>query len=158
MVELVPMSAEELRQFLAWSIPNYAEGHVRSGRWKEAEALERSRAEHAQLLPRGVETPDHYLRTVRDERRGERVGEVWYALQRSEGAPLLFIYWIGIDPAHRRKGYATEVFASVEKEARRLGAARVALHVFGDNDGARAFYAKLGYVETNVVMAKDLGR
>ncbi len=156
MVELVPMTSEELAKFLEASIPDYAKAHVRSGRWKESESIERSRAEHRQLLPRGVETPDHYLRTVRAGKLGERVGEVWYAFQRQEGWPQVFVYWIGIDEAHRRKGYASEAFARVEEEGRRLGATRIALHVFGDNDGARAFYAKLGYAETNVVMAKPL--
>lgn len=152
------MTPGELQVYLERSIPEYAADHVRSGRWKPEDAVERSRAEHQQLLPRGVETPDNYLRTVLDPDLGERIGEVWYALQRQEGSPRLFVYWIGIAEAHRRKGYASAVLLEVENEARRLGATRVVLHVFGDNLGARALYEKLGYSTTNLLMAKPVRR
>lgn len=156
MIRLQPMTPEELHAFLERSIPAYAEDHVRAGRWKASDAIERSRAEHEQLLPQGVHTPDNYLRTVQDAASGARVGEVWYTLLMPEGFPQLFVYWIGIDAEHRRKGFATEVFGEIEKEARRLGATRIALHVFGDNTGARAFYEKLGFRATNISMSKVL--
>jgi RimJ/RimL family protein N-acetyltransferase len=156
MIKLVAMSAEEFQTFLGWSIPDYAEAHVKAGRWNPNDAVERSKAEHAQLLPNGVETPDNYLRTVYDDALGRQVGEVWYALQKQDGWPQLFVYWIGIGKEFRQRGYATEVFRLLEAEAKRLGAARIALHVFGDNVGARALYEKLGYVTTNIVMAKDV--
>jgi ribosomal protein S18 acetylase RimI-like enzyme len=38
-----------------------------------------------------------------------------------------------------------------------MGIQKVTLHVFGDNTVARSLYRKLGFVETNVVMAKSLG-
>jgi len=156
MVRLVPMTAPELQKFLESSIPEYAQDWVRSGRWKPEDALERSREEHAQLLPQGVETPDQYLRTVWEEAGGERVGEVWYGLQRQEGWDQLFLYWIGIRPEHRRRGYAADVLREVESEARRLGAVRLGLHVFAENAGARALYERIGFVTTNLLMAKDL--
>ena len=155
MVRLRPMTPEEFRAFLDWSVPDYAQANVRAGRWKESDAVDRSRAEYAQLLPQGVDTPDNFLRTIIDE-QGARVGEVWFALQKQEGWPQLFVYWIGIDERHRRRGYATEVFRIVEGEAKRLGAARVALHVFGDNTAARALYERLGYAAKNVIMAKQM--
>jgi ribosomal protein S18 acetylase RimI-like enzyme len=156
MIQLVPMTPRELQAFLERSIPEYAAEHVRAGRWRKEDSVERSRAEHEHLLPNGVESPDNYLRTVVDPERGERVGEVWYTLQKQEGWPQLFVYWIGIDENHRRRGYASEVLRKVEEEARRLGASRVALHVFGDNTGARTLYEKLGYSTTNVLMAKPV--
>jgi ribosomal protein S18 acetylase RimI-like enzyme len=156
MIRLSPMTSDEYRAFVETLIPDYAEGHVRAGRWKAADAVEKSRAEVEQLLPHRAETPDQYLRIVRDAASGERVGEVWYALQRQEGWPQLFVYWIGIDPAARRKGYATAVFAELEAEARRLGASRTALHVFGDNRGAIALYERLGFQTTNLLMAKSV--
>jgi len=155
MIELRPMTPEELRSFLDWSIPDYAEAHVKAGRWKESDALDRSRKEHDQLLPQGVDTPGTFLRTIHDE-EGTRVGEVWFTLQEQEGWPQVFVYWLGVGEPHRRKGYATEAFRQIEREAKRLGACRVALHVFGDNTAARALYEKLGYAATNVIMAKPV--
>jgi len=157
MITLEPMTAAELRSFLDWSIADYAEDHVRAGTWDAAHALERSRAEHAQLLPQGVETPDNYLRTIRAEDVGNRVGEVWYALRRDEGPPQLFVYWIGIDRQFRRRGYASAALRRLETEARNLGATRIALHAFGDNQEGRALYEKLGYQITHVLMAKTVG-
>jgi len=158
MIRLEPMTPDELQAYLDRSVPEYAADHVRSGRWRPEDAVERSRAEHQQLLPKGVDTPDQYLRTVVDPDVGERVGEVWYALQRQDGSPQLFVYWIGIAERHRRKGYASAVLLQVEDEARRLGAARVVLHVFADNVGARALYETLGYSTTNLLMAKSVRR
>lgn len=156
MVRLEAMTEEECRAFLETLIPEYAQGHVRAGSWKASDADERSRAEVTHMLAQGVHTPDHYLRTIHDDRSGVRVGEVWYALQKQEGWPQLFVYWIGIGEDHRRKGYAQAVFPALEQEAQRLGARRVALHVFGDNTGAIALYEKVGFAPTNVLMAKNV--
>jgi RimJ/RimL family protein N-acetyltransferase len=157
MVRLDPMSAQEYDAFLAWSIPEYAAEHVRAGNWDPAKAIELAQAEHAQLLPKGPETPDHYLRTIVKEPDGKRVGEVWYAVRKQGPVTELFLYWIGIDEAHRRHGYAAEALGQIEREALRLGATRMALHVFGGNTAAQTLYAKLGYSTTNVLMAKELG-
>jgi RimJ/RimL family protein N-acetyltransferase len=46
--------------------------------------------------------------------------------------------------------------ALLEEEARRLGAPRIELNVFGGNEPARALYHKLGYREDAVVMSKPL--
>jgi len=148
------MTAEELVAYLARSIPEYAAEHVRTGEWTEAEALERSRADHAALLPEGVASPGHFLRTVHDAGTGRRVGEVWYGLRSVGERPE--VYWIGIDPAFRRRGYAAATFRAVEDEARRLGADRLALHVFGANTGARALYETLGFVPVDLVLAKPV--
>ena len=56
----------------------------------------------------------------------------------------------------RRRGYAEQAMLALEKEARRMGAGTIRLHVFGHNSAARPLYEKLGYYPTNIVMAKDL--
>lgn len=154
MIELVPMRPEELSSFLDRMVPDYAESHVRSGQWSTEEAPKRARAEIDHLLPQGVDSPDQFLRLVRDPGLGRSVGEVWCSLRKQDGPPTFFVYWIGIAPSFRRKGYASEAFREVEAEARRQGAVRVALHVFGENVAARALYEKLGYGVTNLIMAK----
>ncbi|MCI4345136.1 MAG: GNAT family N-acetyltransferase [Thermoplasmata archaeon] len=156
MIQLVPMTPDEYERFAAESVDLYAADHVRAGTWTPADAPARARAELAGLLPNGVETPDHVLRVVRDGATGERVGEVWFAFQHTEGPPQLFLFWIGINEKHRRRGLATAVFAELEKDARERGATRVALHVFGENAGAQSLYAKLGFKPTNIIMAKPV--
>lgn len=156
MIRLVPMTPAELDDFLATSIPRYAEESVRSGRWTREIALDSSRTEHERLLPQGVATPDQYLRTIRDAGTGERVGELWYAHRSEAGPKQVWIFWIGIDPAHRRHGYAQDALRALEAETRRLGSDRLGLHVFAFNSGARALYDRMGFEATNVVMWKTV--
>jgi ribosomal protein S18 acetylase RimI-like enzyme len=154
MIRLDPMRADQLQAFLASSIKNYADEHVRSGGWDPAGALEKSRMDHEKLLPKGVETPDNYLRILTETASGARVGEIWYALQHEGRVTRIWIYWIGIEEKFRRHGYGEAALQQLEGEAQRLGADRVALHVFGHNAGARSLYSKMGYEVTNLVMSK----
>jgi ribosomal protein S18 acetylase RimI-like enzyme len=158
MIRLVPMSLPEYELFVARSAKDYAAEHVRAGTWEAGDALRRAHAELGELLPQGLDTPDHFLRSVWDASGDERVGELWYCFQRAQARPQLFVYWIGIDEKHRRRGFATDVFERLEAVAREAGAHRVALHVFGDNTAAQAFYHRLGYRATNIVMAKDFAK
>jgi RimJ/RimL family protein N-acetyltransferase len=150
MVRLEPMSSSELTELLDRLAPGYAEDHVRAGNWPVEGSLERARAEIAHLLPKGVETPDHFLRTLREEGTGERLGETWYCRREGE----LFIFWLGIDPAHRRRGHAASVLHLLEAEARRLGARRMGLHVFAANEGARALYEREGFRPVGILMTR----
>jgi RimJ/RimL family protein N-acetyltransferase len=156
MIRVEPMTEERFTAFLEETIVRYAEENVRTGRWDAAGAVEHSRAEHARLLPQGLATPHEYLRSIFAGDSGERVGDLWFS-HRSEGGPKqIWIFWIGIDPAHRRHGYAIEALRAIEVEARQLGSTRVGLHVFASNSGARALYERLGYAPTNLVMWKEL--
>jgi RimJ/RimL family protein N-acetyltransferase len=156
MIRVEPMTEERFLAFLEESIVRYAEENVRTGRWDSASGIEHSRAEHARLLPQGLATPEEYLRSIFAGDSGERVGDLWFS-HRGEGGPKqIWIFWIGIDPAHRRHGYAIEALRTIEVEARRLGSTRVGLHVFAFNSGARALYERLGYEPTNLVMWKEL--
>jgi RimJ/RimL family protein N-acetyltransferase len=150
------MTGVEFVEFRAWADRRYADEHVEAGTWAQSGALERSQAEMEQLLPKGVETSDHFLRVVEDETLGGVVGEVWYHLQRSEASGQLFVYWIGIREPFRGHGRGTVVLQLLEAEARRLNVNRLALHVFAHNTKAQALYARLGYLPTNVLMAKTL--
>ncbi len=47
--------------------------------------------------------------------------------------------------------------SALEVLARELGYDAIGLHVFGDNEVARALYRSAGYVETDVTMRKRLG-
>jgi RimJ/RimL family protein N-acetyltransferase len=156
MIRVEPMSEERFTEFFEESVRRYAEENVRSGRWVAEVAVERSRAEHERLLPQGLRTPDEYVRSIFDAATGARVGDLWYS-HRSEGGPKqVWIFWIGIDPEHRRHGYGADAMRAIESEARKLGSTKVGLHVFAFNTGARAMYSGLGYVATNLVMWKEL--
>jgi RimJ/RimL family protein N-acetyltransferase len=158
MIRLEPMTEDEFGPFFEASVARYARENTRSGRWSEDGATSRSRREHEQLLPQGLRSPDQFLRTVRDAATGERVGELWFALRSEDGPKQVWIFWLGIDAPHRRKGYGAAALRAVEDEARRLGVDRVGLHVFAHNTGARTLYERAGFETTNVVMWKPVPR
>ncbi|MCX4988652.1 GNAT family N-acetyltransferase [Streptomyces sp. NBC_00568] len=83
---------------------------------------------------------------------------VWFAtVPGAEGAAPAAIgrcvvdgRWAGfaaveVDPAHRRKGLATAVMASLARRALDEGASAAWLQVEADNTGARELYARMGF-------------
>lgn len=155
-VRLVPLPPAELDDYLELLIREYAQDHVRDGQWTEAEAPARARRDVGRLLPRGVDTPDQYLRAIVADRAGVPVGRLWYAVRREEGPPHLFIYDLLIFENERGHGYGEAAMRALEPIARELGVSRIGLHVFGHNGIAIRLYERLGYRTTNLLMSKDV--
>jgi ribosomal protein S18 acetylase RimI-like enzyme len=156
MVQLIPMTDAEYAVYLERAVREYADGHVRGGRWTAGEALEKSAEEYRRLLPEGTATPDQHLFMIEDTALGEKVGLLWFAVQKQGDEPVIFVYDVHVDEQFRRRGYGEQAFQALETMARELGAHKISLHVFGYNHSARALYQKLGFVETNVMMSKQL--
>jgi ribosomal protein S18 acetylase RimI-like enzyme len=151
---LRPMRADEFDAFLAYSMESYARGIATQGGESEEFAHAKSKADHATILPQGLDTPGHWIFVV--EAGGERVGVLWLAEREHGNEKVCFIYDIEIDEAHRGRGYGRVAMELAEIEARSHGLRRISLNVFGANEVARNLYRSLGYVETSVQMAKDL--
>lgn len=156
MTHLSPMTESAFARYLEFAIPDFARDKVQSGQWAEAEALELSRAGYAEMLPRGLATPDNYFYTVRDGATLMDIGMLWFAAQVRADQRIAFVYDIYIRPEHQRKGHASRAFAALEAKAQALGLTGIGLHVFGHNAGAQALYQRLGYVATNINMFKPL--
>lgn len=62
-------------------------------------------------------------------------------------AQALSIVDVVTAPQQRRNGYATGLLSQIVGWAQRMGASDAALQVQGDNVGARALYARLGFQE-----------
>jgi ribosomal protein S18 acetylase RimI-like enzyme len=154
-IALEPMTQLEFEAWLSRAIVDYAQEHVADGQWSEDEAVEKSRAEHDKLLPQGLATPDNHLWSIVRAGDGERVGILWVNV-RQKPKPHAFIFYIEISPEFRRQGFAAAAMKQLEVEAKRWGAETIRLHVFGHNAAARPLYEKLGYIPTNIVMAKTL--
>lgn len=154
-VTLEPMTPAQFDAWLPGQIADYAREHVVDGQWSEDEAMEKSRAEHEKLLPKGVATPDQRMWAITRKGDGEAVGLLWVHFQ-EKPRPRVFVYNIEIYPDFRRRGYAEAAMTLLEDEARRMGAESIRLHVFGHNAAARPLYEKLGYSPTNILMAKLL--
>jgi GNAT superfamily N-acetyltransferase len=152
-VTLVPMSEARYEVWRDRAVAEYAAEHVKTGRWTAEEAPERSAEQFAELLPDGPATPDHWLWTVRSS-AGDDVGVLWVARQPRPG--LAFIFDIEMDESRRGQGFGTATLQALEEWCRANAFTSIGLHVFGHNTGAWQLYKRMGYVETNVNMEKQL--
>jgi ribosomal protein S18 acetylase RimI-like enzyme len=153
-VRLDPMTDEEFAAFLREAVVTYADAHVEAGSWPAEGAHERSVEEHARLLPQGLATPGHHLYTARDG--DDRIGVLWLARRPHGTGEMVFVYNVEVEASRRGRGYGAAIMRAAEERTSADGLDRLQLHVFGDNEVARSLYRKLGYAETNVVMAKQL--
>jgi RimJ/RimL family protein N-acetyltransferase len=153
-VTLVEMDETSFRRFTDHLLHDYAADKVKAGAWSADEAEDRAAKEIEELLPEGTLTRDHYLYSVRDESVPAEVGKLWISLR--DSGRTLWIYDIHVHERFRRRGYASRILHLVEDKARELGSAKVELHVFGHNHGARALYEQVGYTPMSIVMAKPV--
>jgi ribosomal protein S18 acetylase RimI-like enzyme len=145
--------------FEAWfdvAATSHAADQVRAGNWPPDGAVEKARGQLRQLLPDGTRSAGHHLYHVLDDATAAPVGSLWVLIEPHDGRIDAFIYDIVIDQALRGRGYGEATMRAAEVEARRLGATRIGLHVFGFNTVARRLYEKLGYETTNINMEKPL--
>ena len=68
-----------------------------------------------------------------------------------------WVYYVAVNPKHRRTGIGRALMSSVEEGLARLGCPKLNLQVRASNHQAVAFYERLGYeVEDRVSMGKRL--
>ncbi|HEY3870527.1 MAG TPA: GNAT family N-acetyltransferase [Actinocrinis sp.] len=155
-VRLDPMSQQEFDAYLVRAVPEYAAAKVGAGTWAREGAEGMSQAAFASLLPLGLETPGHYLYTVRDAASGEPVAILYLAERPRGGRSAVYVYDIKVGAEHRGRGYGRATMNAALERARDLGAAEINLHVLGSNTTARQLYRSLGFVETDVDMSLSL--
>lgn len=66
------------------------------------------------------------------------------------------LYFIGILPPYRRRGYAMQALRLLEDKIRQQGLEEIRLYVFGHNTPACALYEKMGYAAVSMTMAKPV--
>jgi GNAT superfamily N-acetyltransferase len=121
MVQLVPMTETEFQTFRESDVAEYAQEHVKAGRWRPEEALQLAEQEFTDLLPDGLTTPNHYLFSIEDEALGTKVGRLWFAVRDGERGPIAFVFNVVIFEEFRRRGYGTQAFQVLEEKVRELG-------------------------------------
>ena len=151
MVKLEKMNSHEFQKYLDFAIQNYADEHIKAGNWDELDAINKATQEYETLLPDRENTVNHNLFVIRDE--NQDVGMIWLAQQSSDKG---FIYDINIREDNQGRGYGKQAMEEIERVAQQLGLKSIRLHVFGHNRSARNLYEKLGYIETDIIMQKDI--
>ncbi|WP_136054095.1 GNAT family N-acetyltransferase [Microbacterium sp. K24] len=153
-VEVSPMTAERYPRFAAQSEAGFAQDLAASGRYSPEEAAAESHRQMLLELPDGLATEGQELFTASVD--GVEVGILWLGMRVRDGRPHAFILDIEVAAEQRRKGYGRALMHAAEREARRLGADSIGLHVFGFNTGAIALYEELGYRRVEEGLLLDL--
>ena len=151
---LLPMTQPEYEAFVERAIPEYAADNVRAGYWSASEALEKSREGYEKLLPKGLQTENHYLYTLYDV--DQAVGMIWIRADLQSPIKNGFIFELYVDEKFRGKGYGKQAILLIEEKARELGLKSLGLHVFAVNNVARNLYESVGYEVSSLNMTKKL--
>ena len=106
-------------------------------------------------MPDGLDTPDQYLYAIYSGQE-QHVGYLWFGPLDEGGRAFAVLYDIVIFDPYRRRGYGLEALQVLEQRVKSRGLGEIRLRVFGHNQAARGLYEKLGYVATNITMAKPL--
>ncbi len=156
MVKLIPMTENEFKAYLDYSVREYAEDNVRVGYWDESEALQKSKQIHNQLLPNGLPSKDQHLFSIMDETSGGVVGMLWLEIKPDRPTPAAFIYNIRIKEGLRGRGYGKQTLHAAENLLRSMNIKTLSLHVFADNTAAKRLYEKVGFETISYNMRKVL--
>ncbi|HEY5454974.1 MAG TPA: GNAT family N-acetyltransferase [Acidothermaceae bacterium] len=152
-VTLQPMSPEEIGPWLEQSKADHIADRIDTGEDPEtAEGITDAIAER--LFPGGVPAAGQYVFLVTED--ALPVGSVWTGAG-YEGPPDVWFLWsIEIDVAARGHGLGRHAVRLAEEFARKSGATKLELNVFGNNSVARSLYESLGYRITTIQMSKLL--
>lgn len=155
-VILRPMTPEEFVPYEDADAHHYAENMVRAGFWSAEGAFHKAKKIHADLIPEGVHTKDHLFFVIEDAETRESMGVIWLFIDRETQPPSGFIYDLLLHAQFRGRGLGKQAMLALEKKAKDLGLASLALNVFDDNTVAKSLYTSLGYEVQSLNMRKRL--
>lgn len=158
MVRLVPMTPDEVEEYLRRDLAVLARENVAAGYWGQAEAEERARKSQARTLPGGPATAGHHFFHIQDPTVNQKVGWLWLFEDQEARPPTGFIYDLAVEEPFWRRGYAEAALLALEAMARERGLESLGLHVFAHNASARRLYDKVGYTTRSLNMIKAVGR
>jgi ribosomal protein S18 acetylase RimI-like enzyme len=149
-----PMTEAEFDRWRSHAVRQFARD-LSSGGSPEDEALARSEAVHARLLPDGRATSGVHIHALFAD--GTAVGHVWVSEQEVRpGEPGAYVFDVEVAEPYRGRGHGRALMLLAERIAADAGQPLIGLHVFEDNDRARALYESLGYRTTHRNFVKRL--
>ncbi len=153
MVSVMPMKADELRDWLSAERAAYIAERIESGD-EEDDAVRIADEQMSQLFPDGQPTPRQFVyQILLDE---SPVGSIWIG-EAFGGRPESWWVWsVDIDEEYRNRGIGRQAMHFAEEISCQHGATRLGLNVFGANAAARHLYESLGYRTVAVRMEKIL--
>jgi ribosomal protein S18 acetylase RimI-like enzyme len=152
-VTLQPMSPEDIGPWLEQSKADHLADRVDVGEDPET-ARRITNAISERLFPGGIPAAAQFVFVIVED--GLPVGSLWIGAGH-DGPPDVWWLWsIEIDVAARGHGLGRQAVRLAEEFARKGGATKLDLNVFGNNTVARGLYESLGYRTLTIQMSKVL--
>jgi ribosomal protein S18 acetylase RimI-like enzyme len=152
-VTLQPMPPDDIGPWLEQSKADHIADRVDTG--EDPETAGRStNAISERLFPGGVPAEGQFVFLVTED--ATPVGSVWLGAREDGSSDVWFLWSIEIDVAARGHGLGRQAVRLAEEFARRRGATKLELNVFGNNSVARGLYEGLGYRISTIQMSKVL--
>jgi ribosomal protein S18 acetylase RimI-like enzyme len=152
-VTLQPMPSVDLGPWLEQSKADHIADRVDTGEDPET-ARRITNAISERLFPDGIPAAGEFVFLVTED--AIPVGSVWLGAGH-DGPPDVWWLWsIEIDVVARGHGLGRQAVRLAEEFARRSGASKLELNVFGNNTVARGLYESLGYRISTIQMSKAL--
>jgi GNAT superfamily N-acetyltransferase len=152
-VSLVEMTDDELATWLPGAVDRFVATRVSAGESSE-QATVGGEAQRERSFPGGRPLPGHHvLHVVAGD---NRVGAAWISPGPGAESSDRHVIVLELDEAHRGAGTHRAAVLAAERWAVDDGATRLALAVFGRDEGLEASYAELGYVVAATSMFKQL--
>ena len=152
-MKIVPMTEAEYETWREAHREHLIEDKLRDQELSRQVAEQSTDAAFAQVLPRGIHSPDQFLFTLRDD-QSNVVGQLWFAERGVESHRTAYLYDIVIDERCRGRGYGRRAMELLEEEVARRNLHAIGLHVHAHNKVAKRLYDSQGYRETGTVMEK----
>ena len=153
MVHFDPMEKGEFPSYWKYVVESWMSDMQRAGLIKEDITYKEAEDQVRSFRPDGMGTSGHHFMHVVSE--DERVGAVWYEI-RDKVVIEAYLWDIVINEKHRGSGYGRQTMEELEAAARKEGAVRISLNVFGSNRVARTLYTGMGYQDATITMMKYL--
>ncbi len=145
----------EVEQWYADHEAGYLADRVATG---EPEGVARARLaeDQARYFPDRRPAARHELFAIDDG--GRQVGVVWVGPwpRREDDTSVAWLFDLEVDQAYRGQGFGRAAMRLLEEHLAESGVRELGLNVFGRNVTARHLYARAGFRETFVSMAKRL--
>jgi len=152
-VTLQAMPPDEIGPWLEQSKADHIADRVDTG--EDPETARRITTEVGErLFPGGVPAAGQFVFVVAED--GLPAGSVWIGPGQDGPPDVWFLWSIEIDVAARGHGLGRQAVRLAEEFARKSGAAKLDLNVFGNNTVARGLYESLGYRILTIQMSKVL--
>ena len=152
-VTLQPMPSHDIGPWLEQAEADHVADRMDTGEDRET-ALRVAGEMGQHLFPGGLPAHGQFVFVITED--GLPVGSLWIGAGYDTPADIWWLWSIEVDVAARGHGLGRQAVRLAEDFARKGGATRLDLNVFGNNTVARGLYESLGYRISTIRMSKVL--